>query len=229
MAIDPQTNTLYYAQAAENAATGDTVARTTGIYQAAIQADGIISSPTLLTNVSAGLVNPDYVVLDPAANLAFFTDSIEAGGGFPATENLDEVNLSTGHVTVLIENFFPTTDQNDLLQGLAINGNTLYLATVDYGDNTSTNNQILSIPLTISGSGSTATATAGTPTTLYSLICPDQPIEPDRDRSRAQHFLHHRRAIRDDRRVLRRGLRGQPERRNLADPGAVDVHHRHQR
>ncbi|MGB6905118.1 MAG: VCBS repeat-containing protein [Acidobacteriaceae bacterium] len=177
LAIDPQTNTLYYAQAAENAATGDTVAQSTGIYQAAIQADGSISSPTLLTNVSAGLVNPDYVVLDPAADLAFFTDSIEAGGGFPATENLDEVNLITGHVAVLIENFFPTTDQNDLLQGLAINGNTLYLATVDYGDNTSTNNQILSIPLTISGSGSTATATAGTPTTLYSGTGADQPID----------------------------------------------------
>ena len=77
---------------------------------------------------------------------------------------------------MLIENFFPTTDQNDLLQGLAINGT----RSTSHGRlrrHTSTNNQILSIPLTISGSGSTATATAGTPTTLYSGTGADQPID----------------------------------------------------
>ena len=36
------------------------------------------------------------MVLDPSANLLFFDDSIEAGGVFPATDNLDEVNLATG-------------------------------------------------------------------------------------------------------------------------------------
>ncbi|MFZ0958214.1 MAG: Ig-like domain-containing protein, partial [Candidatus Sulfotelmatobacter sp.] len=176
LALDAQTGTLYFAQAAENVDTGDTFADDTGIYRATIEADGSLSGPTLLTPTSAGLVNPDYVVLDLADNLAFFTDSIEAGGGFPATDNLDEVNLTTGATTVMIENFFPTTDANDLMQGLALNGNTLYLTTVDYGDNNSTNNQILSIPLTVSGSGSTAKATAGTATLLYSGAGAGQPV-----------------------------------------------------
>ncbi|MFZ0303353.1 MAG: putative Ig domain-containing protein, partial [Terracidiphilus sp.] len=177
LAIDAQTNTLYYAQAAENAETGDTVVADTGIYKATINADGSIANPTLLTQTSAGLVNPDYLVIDSADNLAFFTDSIVAGFGFPATDNLDEVNLLTGHVTVLIENYFATSDQNDLMQGLAINGHTLYMATVDYSDNTSTNNAIVAIPFTVTGTGSAATATAGTPTKLYSGTGADQPVD----------------------------------------------------
>ncbi|MGB6831073.1 MAG: Ig domain-containing protein, partial [Terracidiphilus sp.] len=177
LAIDAQTNRLYIAQAAEDLA-GNTVVADTGIYQATINADGSIANPSLLTPTSVGLVNPDYLVIDSADNLAFFTDSIVAfPPDFPATENLDEVNLLTGHVTVLIENYFATSDQNDLMQGLAINGHTLYMATVDYSDNTSTNNAIVAIPFTVTGTGSAATATAGTPTKLYSGTGADQPVD----------------------------------------------------
>ena len=80
-------------------------------------------------------------------------------------------------MTVLIENYFATSDQNDLMQGLAINGHTLYMATVDYSDNTSTNNAIVAIPFTVTGTGSAATATAGTPTKLYSGTGADQPVD----------------------------------------------------
>lgn len=176
LALDAQTSTLYFAQAAEDES-GDTVAADTGIYKATIAANGTLSSPTLLTSTTAGLVNPDYVVLDPADNLAFFTDSILAGGGFPATDNLDEVNLTTGAVTVMIENYFPTTDATDLMQGLALNGKTLYMTTANYAGNTSTSNAIVAIPFTVSGAGSTAKATAGSPTTLYSGAGADQPID----------------------------------------------------
>ena len=127
LALDAQTNELYFAQAAENAETGDTVAADTGIYKVSLGG----GTPTLLTPTSAGLVNPDYVALDTSANLLFFDDSIEAGFGFPATDNLDVANLTTGTVTVL-KSFFSTTDSVDLLQGLAVSGNTLYLTTVDY-------------------------------------------------------------------------------------------------
>ena len=70
-----------------------------------------------------------------------------------------------------------STNQVDLLQGLAVNGNTIYLTTVDYGSNTSANNQILSIPFTVSGSGSTAKATVGASTTLYSGTGAHQPTD----------------------------------------------------
>jgi hypothetical protein len=175
LALDAQTNKLYFAQAAEDQE-GNTVAADTGIYVASIEANGSISIPALLTSTSAGLVNPDYLVLDPSANLAFFDDSIEASPGFSATDNLDEVNLSSGSVTVM-ESFFNSSDSVDLLQGLALNGNTLYLTTVDYASNTSANNQILSIPFNVSGSGSTAKATVGTATTLYHGSGADQPTD----------------------------------------------------
>ena len=172
LALDAQTNELYFAQAAENAETGDTVAADTGIYKVSLGG----GTPTLLTPTSAGLVNPDYVALDTSANLLFFDDSIEAGFGFPATDNLDVANLTTGTVTVL-KSFFSTTDSVDLLQGLAVSGNTLYLTTVDYSDSTSSNNQILKIPFTVTGSGSTANATLGAVTTLYSGSGADQPSD----------------------------------------------------
>ena len=172
LALDAQTNELYFAQAAENAETGDTVAADTGIYKVSLGG----GTPTLLTPISAGLVNPDYVALDTSANLLFFDDSIEAGFGFPATDNLDVANLTTGAVTVL-KSFFNTTDSVDLLQGLAVSGNTLYLTTVDYSDSTSADNQILKIPFTVTGSGSTANATLGAVTTLYSGSGADQPSD----------------------------------------------------
>jgi hypothetical protein len=175
LAVDAQTNELYFAQAAENGLTGATVAADTGIYEASITS-GPSLTPALLTSTSVGLVNPDFLVLDPSANLLFFDDSIEALDGFPATDNLDEVNLSTGSVTVM-ESFFSSTDSVDLMQGLALNGNTIYLTTVDYGSSTSDNNAILAIPFTVSGSGSTANATVGTATTLYHGPGADQPSD----------------------------------------------------
>ena len=165
-ALDAQNNELYFAQDFEDT-NGDTVAADTGIYKISLDGGGA----TLVTSTSAGLTNPDYIALDTSANLAFFTDSIVADEpDFPAVDNLDAVNLTTGAVTVLKSGFFSNTDLVDLLQGLAISGNTLYLNTVDYGlgDASSSANAILSIPFTVSGSGRSANASIGNITTLYS-------------------------------------------------------------
>jgi len=180
VALNAQTNELYFAQAAENSQTGDTVAADTGIYEANINN----LTPTLLTTSGAALVNPDYLALDPSANLLFFDDAIlGGGGGFSTTNNLDEVNLTTGLVTVMES--FGNASSTFLLHGLAVNGNTIYLTTADYASNTASTNEILSIPFTLSGSGSTAKATVGTATTLYAGSGADQPsdivIDPAQD------------------------------------------------
>ena len=97
LALDAKTGDLYFAQDAENYQTGDYVAADTGIYKI-----NIAGGPaTLVTSTTAGLSNPLYLTLDTADNLVFFDDTIAAGGGFPAVNNLDVANLTTGAVTVL--------------------------------------------------------------------------------------------------------------------------------
>ncbi|HEX3862559.1 MAG TPA: Hint domain-containing protein [Stellaceae bacterium] len=169
LALNPASGMLYYTQDAENWQTGDYVYADTGIYQVSISG----GAPTMLTSASSGLNNPNYMALDASANLLFVDDSIPAADGFPAVDNLDVVNLTTGAVSVL-KSFFSPSDTTDIMQGLAISGNTLYLTTNTF-DTTSTANAILSMPFTVSGSGSTATASVGTATTLYSGSGADKP------------------------------------------------------
>ena len=164
LALDAQQGKLYFAQDVEDGTTGATIAGNTGIYEVSVSG----GTPILITSTSAGLQNPLYLTLDPAANLLFFDDAILAGGGFPATNNLDAVNLTTGAVTVL--HSFSSSDPFFLLQGMDINttSNTLYLTTGDFQNASTASNAILSIPFSVSGSGSTATASIGTISTLYS-------------------------------------------------------------
>ena len=74
----------------------------------------------------------------------------------------------------MLKSFFNANDADDTLQGLAVSGNNIYLTTRDFDDRSadfgaaSADNQILSIPFSVSGSGSTATASVGAATTLYS-------------------------------------------------------------
>jgi hypothetical protein len=164
LAIDAQGKELYFTQSAEDV-NGNPVAADTGIFKVPLTG----GTPTLVNVTSANLTEPAYLVLDTRDNLAFFDDAILASGGFPSVENLDEVNLSTGAVTVM-RPFFNTGDSYDILQGLAINtaDNTLYLTTANYGTHTASGNSILSIPFTVTGSGSSALASLGSTTTLYS-------------------------------------------------------------
>jgi len=176
LALDAQDGELYFAQDAENSNTGSTVAADTGIYKVSVTG----GTPALVTSTSAGLQNPVYLALDTAANLLFFDDAILAGGGFPATNNLDEVNLTTGAVKVL--NSFTLQSNSDpyfLLQGMDINtaSNTLYLATANFQNASTSDNAILSIPFSVSGSGSTAAASIGTISTLYSGTGAFQPSD----------------------------------------------------
>ncbi len=171
LALDAQNQELYFAQDAEDI-NGNPVAADTGIYKVSLSG----GAPTLVTSTTAGLTNPSYLALDTTANLLFF-DDVLVGGGFPPVNNLDEVNLTTGAVTVLKS--FSSSDPNFLLAGMAINtsNNTLYLATANYGANTSASNAILSIPFSVTGSGSSAQASLGSVTTLYSGAGADQPTD----------------------------------------------------
>ena len=172
LALDTANGELYFARDAENYQSGDTIAADTGIYEVSVAG----GPATLVTSTSAGLTNPLYLTLDTAANLVFFDDAIVASDGFPAVENLDVANLTTGAVTVLKS--FNTIDPNSFdLQGLAIDtaNSTLYLTARDF--NTSSDNAIYSIPFSVSGSGSTATASVGATTTLYSGAGAFQPTD----------------------------------------------------
>ena len=171
LALDAATNTLYFAQDAENYQNGDFVYADTGIYEVSLSG----GAPTLLTPTNGSVFNPNYIALDASANLLFFTDSIAAADGFPADDNLDVANLTTGAVTVL-KSFFSASDADDTVQGLAVSGNNIYVTT-DASDASSSANAILSIPFTVSGSGSTATASAGAATTLYSGSGADKPTD----------------------------------------------------
>ncbi|HEX2941257.1 MAG TPA: Hint domain-containing protein, partial [Rhodopila sp.] len=164
LALDAQAGQLYYAQATEDYNTGAAVAASTGIYRISVNG----GSPTLITATSAGIQNPTYVALDSTHNLLFFTDAILPGGSFPAVNNLDVVNLSTGSITILKQ--FSSADANFLLGGLAVDtvNNKIYLTSSDHSDLTSGSNAIYSIPYTVSGSGSSAQASIGAVTTLYS-------------------------------------------------------------
>jgi hypothetical protein len=172
LALDAQHGELYFAQDAEDT-NGNPVAADTGIFRLSISG----GSATLVTSTGAGLTNPQYLVLDTADNLVFFDDSILAVPGlFPAVDNLDVANLTTGAVTVL-HSFFNSSDATSLLQGLAINPTTktLYLATADFQTASSADNAILSISFSVTGSGSTAAAKIGTIGTLYSGSSAFQP------------------------------------------------------
>ena len=177
LALDAKTGELYFAQDAEDYVTGAYVPADTGIYKI-----NIAGGPaTLVTSTTAGLSNPVYLTLDTADNLVFFGDTIPAanydGINYPAVNNLDVANLTTGAVTVLKS--FTSSDPYFGLQGMDIDtvNHKLYLATADFGDNTSTSNAILSISYSVSGSGSTATASVGAATTLYSGSGAFQPTD----------------------------------------------------
>ena len=173
LALDNAAGELYFAQDAENYQTGDYVPADTGIYKMSVTG----GPATLLTSTTAGLSNPLYLTLDKGDNLVFFDDSIVAGGGFPAVNNLDVANLTTGAVTVLKS--FTSGDPNFMLQGLAVDpgSHTLYLATADLLSANSASNAILSMSFSVSGSGSAATASVGPATTLYSGSGAFQPTD----------------------------------------------------
>ncbi len=164
LALDVQHGQLYFAQATEDSNTGNPVEADTGIYRISVNG----GAATRITPAANSLANPLYLTLDTADNLVFFDDAILAGGGFPAVNNLDVANLTTGAVTVL--HSFTSADPFFLLQGLDINPatKTLYLATADFQDATSASNAILSISYSVTGSGGTANASIGTIGTLYS-------------------------------------------------------------
>ena len=89
---------------------------------------------TLVTSPTAGLTNPTYLTLDTADNLVFFDDRFcryVGNTGFPAVNNLDVANLTTGAVTMLKS--FTSSDPYFRLQGLDIDtaNDTIYLATAD--------------------------------------------------------------------------------------------------
>ena len=176
LSLDAQHGMLYYALSGQDLNTGLPVAAYTGIFQLGVTG----GTPTMLTSSSAGLTNPLYLALDTADNLLFFDDAILAAGGFPAVNNLDEVNLSTGAVTVL--HSFTTQSNADagfLLQGMDVNASshTLYLATADFSTAGTSANSILSIPYSVTGSGNSAQASIGSISTLYSGAGAFQPSD----------------------------------------------------
>ena len=181
----PATNRLYFTQ--EILDRNENVV-SSGIYS-------IAETGGTATQIVGGLSNANFLALDLADNLVFFSDStgtgLEAQYGGANVNKLDVANLSTGAATTLLTEPvsldqsggpYNGTYDGPVLSGVAVNPltHTLYYTTNDIyydANNAEGDDGIYSVNYAVSGSGTSASASINTGA-IHTLYAGTNALDP---------------------------------------------------